>query len=382
MLPSNASTTLVGNFIRAQQGLIDSVRVSPDDVRLTVGEKVQAVVTNQLNNGRFLVLIKDQLLDLNLPRNTQPGQQFDLTVLSKNPQLTFQLNATPNLPAPSPTLTQDARVGLSKGAVMIGELLKNSDPAQVESLKQTQPLFTAKPETVQLALQLATRLGQSGLFYESHQAQWVAGERTLPALQIEPKAFVRPENSSAIIPSTQNQQSEQHDSNSVGRLLANSSLANQDQATPVHKTESTETRFNLNNPTAAKTLTIDDTQLQQIVRQQLDLIENKPLVWQGQAWPNQDLLWQIQRNDEQSRSGAEQEVLPEWQTSLQVSLPRLGELGVVAQLKQDGFHLRFQSPNDETIQLLKSQQAALLARFESAGLKLSSTSVHQVENER
>ncbi|QLI80123.1 flagellar hook-length control protein FliK [Chitinibacter fontanus] len=381
MLPGNTSTTLIGNFVRAQQGLIDSVRVSPDDVRLTVGEKVQAVVTNQLNNGRFLVLIKDQLLDLNLPRNTQPGQQFELTVLSKNPQLTFQLNTAPNQPATT-ALNQDARVGLSKGAVMIGELLQNSDPAEVESLKQSLPLFTGKPEPVQLASQLANRLGQSGLFYESHQAQWVAGERTLPALQMESKAFVTPESLLTMSPSNLASQSEQQASSSIGKIEVNAHLLSEEQATTSNKAEFTDSKFALNGHAAAKMPSIDEAHLQQIVRQQLDLIENKPLIWQGQAWPNQDLLWQIQHNEERSHSEAEVELVPQWQTSLQLSLPRLGELGVIAQLKPDGFHLRFQALNESTLNLLKAQQPALLARFEAAGLKLSSALVHRGDDER
>ncbi|WP_157670906.1 flagellar hook-length control protein FliK [Chitinibacter sp. GC72] len=377
MLPGNTSSTLVGNFIRAQQGVIDTVRISPDDLRLTVGEKVQAVVTNQLNNGRFAVLVKDQLLDLNLPRNTQPGQEFELTVLSKEPQLTFRLNTAAQSALagglPAAQADSDTPVALSKGANMIGELLKQeSKSASSSVLQQTQPLFTAKPDTVQLAGQLASRLSASGLFYESHQAEWVSGGRAFQTLLSEPQALFKPETM------TQPESREKS-----GQPVVPARVAEQ----PEGKSQPSEIQdkalrsvLDASNTLRTQNTLADDKALQQMVRQQLDLVENKPLVWQGQAWPGQNLHWELELENEREAQQADAATSQQWQTRLNLDLPKLGALGVVAQLQQGQFRLRFQAASETTAQTLREQQAELMRRFEAAGLQLVGTQVEHDEH--
>jgi hypothetical protein len=375
MLPGNTSSTLVGNYIRAQQGVIDTVRISADDLRLTVGEKVQALVTNQINNGRFAVLIKDQLLDLNLPRNTQPGEQFELTVLSKEPQLTFRLslaaNQAPNLANTTP---KDANVALSKGAALIGALLTSEDSSDVSALKQSQPLFVGKPDTAQLAGQLAARLIHSGLFYESHQAEWVNGQRPFQSLLAEPQATIGDKVAQML------QQAGQEKPKSDAALLAANS-ANLQSAS-----ESGDARAELAPREAITKLAIeanslsssqpvDESGLKQLVRQQLDLVENKPIVWQGQAWPGQALNWELELENERNPEAEDAPNSQQWQTRLQLDLPKLGALDVVAQLQQGQFKLRFSAANQATLQLLREQQPELMRRFEAAGLQLISSQV-------
>ncbi|WP_410498780.1 flagellar hook-length control protein FliK [Chitinibacter sp. S2-10] len=371
MLPGNTSNTLVGNFLRAQQGVLETVRVSPDDLRLTVGEKVQALVTNQLNNGRFAVLVKDQLLDLNLPRNTQPGQQFELTVLSKEPQLTFQLTLKPEQAQQS---IKDPNVALSKGATLIGELLQKADDTPASNLKETQPLFSGKPDSAQLANQLASRLAQSGLFYESHQAEWVSGERPLQSLLKEPQAAQTPqiaqgEATKKSIELPASNQTKTIDEVGKGQVRADNDKVG------ISSSERTESlKQGGDTPLTSRGMSVlDEKGLQQLVRQQLDLIENKPLVWQGQAWPGQSLRWELE-NERQTQHEGERD-LQQWQTRLSLDLPTLGELDVVAQLQQGQFKLRFQVAKEETLQLLRQQQPELMRRFESAGLNLVASQV-------
>ncbi|WP_348945365.1 flagellar hook-length control protein FliK [Chitinibacter sp. FCG-7] len=395
MLPGNTSSTLVGNFVRAQQGVIDTVRISPDDLRLTVGEKVQAVVTNQLNNGRFAVLVKDQLLDLNLPRNTQPGQEFELTVLSKEPQLTFRLNTAAQSALagglPAAQADSDTPVALSKGANMIGELLKQeSKSASSSVLQQTQPLFTAKPDTVQLAGQLASRLSASGLFYESHQAEWVNGGRAFQTLLSEPQALFKPE----VLPQAADDKTKlQIQPRTNERLEADSQLVESQEKmqgkeleiSPRLIPESTnatraQNPLESSSTPRAQNILADDKALQQMVRQQLDLVENKPLVWQGQAWPGQNLHWELELDNEREAQQADAATSQQWQTRLNLDLPKLGALGVVAQLQQGQFRLRFQATSEATVQTLREQQAELMRRFEAAGLQLVATQVEHDEH--
>lgn len=160
MLPSNPAVSLVQNYLRSQQGVIEVAKPTPDQLALTVGERVQATVTGQLPNGRFAVLIKDQLLDLNLPRNTQPGELLELVVAAKEPRLAFLLSQSQN---PRPEQQQATGVALSQVGKQLGEML-NGAGSKVATLQQQAPLFEEMPEPAQLAQQLATRLTESGLF--------------------------------------------------------------------------------------------------------------------------------------------------------------------------------------------------------------------------
>lgn len=210
MIPANAVATQIQTYLRTQdpQPLVQAVDAVQDIQALfTVGERVHAIVTDQLKNGRFAVLIKDQLLDLNLPRNTQPGDQLDLKVLYDTPKLTFLLQARQAaalaVPASSPrdeadTPTKEAGsapVELSKTARFVGELMGQAakgatvDRPAVALVQARPPLITgAAPDTAKLANRMQAAISQSGLFYESHQAEWISGTRPLATLLQEPQA--------------------------------------------------------------------------------------------------------------------------------------------------------------------------------------------------
>ena len=59
--------------------------------QLTPGQRVPAHVMANLPNGRFQVLIPDKALDMNLPKNTQPGDTLELVFVTENHRLTFIL---------------------------------------------------------------------------------------------------------------------------------------------------------------------------------------------------------------------------------------------------------------------------------------------------
>ena len=355
MLPGNTASTLLSQYLRGQQGVLEAVKLAPDDIRLTVGEKVQATVTNQLPNGRFAVLVKDQLLDLNLPRNTQPGEKLDLTVVSKSPTLTFSLA----LQDAKPTLAQGPNVALSKGAMLLSEVLSKPSDGKAAVLQQAQPLFSGKPDTGQLAGQLAGRLTESGLFYESHQAEWVSGQRPLQSLLREPQA-----NFSSSSPAQFNEANSlamSGDSQESSDVAAN--LANKIQ--------------DLSLQTALKKL--DDIPpeqaMRQLVRQQVDLLEQRPLIWQGNAWPGQPLQWQLELQNEQEQQAELPTEQRQWQTKLELTLPKLGALGVVATMVQGQFSLRFNAVDEKTVSLIQTHRVDLMQRFEAAGLTLVKSQV-------
>lgn len=363
MLPSSSTVSLVQNYLRTQQGVVEVAKPETGQLLLTVGERVQATVTDQLPNGRFAVLIKDQLLDLNLPRNTQPGEQLDLTVISKEPKLTFALTSTLQ---DSGNTGQQTGVALSQAGKLLNTLLSQTDSSpQAATLKQSLPLFEGMPKPEELANQLSSRLADSGLFYESHQAEWVNGNRSLQSLLREPQA------------KQSNNELQLHGQDRNSSHIAASNPSTQETGKPA----STGSLSSLSVQQAE--LLNTDQGLRQLVQQQLKLVENHPLVWQGQAWPGQDLSWKLELENETGPADVEAETTHVWKTHLNLDLPRMGQLGVVASLRNGQFSLQFEAGKAETVAALQQNQNLLLNRFSAAGLSLVSSLVcqHVEEND-
>ena len=95
-------------------------------------------------------------------------------------------------------------------------------------------------------------------------------------------------------------------------------------------------------------------------------------------WPasNQPLHWKLELENERDPATPEADPARVWQTRLDMALPRLGQVGVVASLRDGQFSLRFEAQTPETVQTLQRNQSTLASRFEAAGLKLVSTQVH------
>ena len=160
--------------------LLEVSRDSAEEPKLAPGERVQAHVLASMPNGRFQVLVKNQVLDMNLPSNTQPGEQLDLSVVKNQPRLTFAF--TSDLQRALPQLAPEVK--LSDAVKYLGALLNRVDEGtyKAATLKiQTPPLLAAESadvDTAKLAQTLQKNLSQSGVFFESHQAEWVSGQRS------------------------------------------------------------------------------------------------------------------------------------------------------------------------------------------------------------
>lgn len=394
MLPSSTAVSQVQQYVRAQQGVIEVERAAPGQLLLTVGERVQATVTGQLPNGRFAVLVKDQLLDLNLPSNTQPGEQMDLTVVAKEPRLTFSLSPQ----AQAATSQTQSGVVLSKTAQLLADLaVKPDSQPRTAILQQSQPLFSGEPVPEALATQLASRLAESGLFYESHQAEWVNGDRQLQSLLREPQAKL-PETATPLLKTSDHAAINREGVPSGPDMANKPGMAEKAPETqqPIPKAgmstgsvpderlrdlrSELPVRGNPDSTLPSGTVVQPEQGLRQLVQQQLALLENHPLVWQGQAWPGQALYWKTELQNEGHSSVPDADAERLWQTRLDLTLPNLGELGVVAVLREGQFSLRFEATDPDTVALLQEKQAILPGRFEAAGLNLAATQVvHHVD---
>lgn len=267
----------------------------------------------QLGNGRYAVLVSNQLLDLNLPQDTQTGDKLDMTVMAKDPRLTFALNSqTTGQPTQTTTTAANPRASgeaqLSGASRYLNDLLTSGDPAaksaKATGLTQSEPLFNGTPDTSKLAEKLGQALGQSGLFYESHQAEWATGQRTLQSLQQEPQATL-----SKTSEANANSAKAEVNSQTL-KLAADSSSLTQASATPASNT----------------THAVDpQSLLRNLVQQQLDVIDQRPIIWQGQAWPGQPMQWQLQAENEREGGGIRETEAQRWNTTLSLDLPNLAK---------------------------------------------------------
>jgi hypothetical protein len=190
--------------------------------------------------------------------------------------------------------------------------------AEAAPLHRATSVATTSPaDTVRLAAALKAAVSRSGLFYESHQAQWVAGELPLSELTQEPQA-------------------------ALGRT-----------AEPVH-------------PQAVGT-----------VRQQLEILDTRQLVWLGQVWPDQSMEWRIEEDRKQPGSAPDAPAV--WKTSLRLMLPRLGAVTALLSIQGDDVRIAFREVSDDTRLAIAGEQQALRAAFDRAGLQLLDLKVERDE---
>lgn len=369
--------------------LLEVSQDSAEEPKLAPGERVQAHVLASMPNGRFQVLVKNQVLDMNLPSNTQPGEQLDLSVVKNQPRLTFAF--TSDLQRALPQLAPEVK--LSDAVKYLGALLNRVDEgaSKAATLKvQTPPLLTAEPtdvDTAKLAQTLQKNLSQSGVFFESHQAEWVTGQRSLSDLMQEPQARMGTSASPAIprqplaSPDVEQQ---------VEPELRTSNLPRESAVSP-HSTSS-----NVNDITNAKAAVnsglkpelqplsvsehasrtiapAEQSQLRELVQQQLNLLDTRQITWMGLAWPGQSLEWVVQeRQGDQAAGESEQAV---WYSRLKLDLPNLGEVVAAVSLQAGGLQIHFQARAD-TAGLLQTQKPRLQGQLAAAGLNLLGATIN------
>jgi len=354
----------------------------------TAGQKLPAHVLASLPNGRFQVSIGDQVLDMNLPKNTQTGDNLELVYVANQPRLTFVLSRETQATAKAhaaamaargdiPFATADegakAPVTLSDTAKFLGALMQKvagrQNDSETSSLVKANAVVTAPPaDSREFAVALRGALSQSGLFYESHQAQWVAGERSLAELVREPQGTLS--QSVATLSSAKFE-------NSTVQSGAQSS------ATSVHnEAQNAQVLVNLQPDGApaqsgnAAGLVHPDTL--PLIQQQLQTLDTHQLVWQGQVWPGQHMDWVVEERDARG-SSSEGEEPANWNTKLRLQLPRLGTVSAALAFTSNGLRINLAAADRGTAETLKVAQGKLHNSLDAAGLQLIGLSVEQDE---
>jgi hypothetical protein len=312
-----------------------------------LGSQVPVSVLARLGDGSFIVRVADTPVRMALPPGTQPGAQLTMTVLAASPQPTFGLGeatlqgsllplsahaaslAASVAAAGGPALQyggQPQAADLSPAARLLGQVLRSAAAAApLATLNPATPLVPqGAPDPAQLAQQLQQAVAKSGLFYESHLAQWAEGKRPLAELMAEPQARHAPGSAPT-------------------------------------------------EPAAA-----------QLINQQLATQESSQLAWQGQLGPNQGMRWTIGRENggreqEDTSSPGRDTESPGWQSSLRLRFALLGEVEASISLRGARLHIELLAGPDAA-GLLRRESPRLQEALEAAGSELAALRVQDRED--
>lgn len=346
----------------------------------SLGKVLQADILSKFTDGSYLVKVAGISARMQLPENAQIGRQVALTLVALAPRPAFELASRPGVPTfADPTAEappEQARVVLPDGpagarvgsgvhaaallakaplqaSTQLGELSAASpaptlsdtgkaignvlaaalrDGAPPAMLVGRTPLLSGPPAApAALATALQDALSTSGLFYESHVAEWASGQRARTDLAQEPQ---------------------------MQRALP------------------------LPGPEMARSGAPADNATAQLVNLQLHTQEQARVTWQGQAWPGQDLRWDVaqERPDEQRGAGAEDDAAePGWRSSVRLRFALLGEINARVVLSGEHLHIQIDAGDGAIGALLREHAGALGLSLDAAGTPLASLSIRATE---
>lgn len=330
MLPANLISALQV-LTRSDRPLISAAKDAAQSPaqQLQVGQRLQGLVQTEVSQGLFKVQVAGTLLQMRLPNNVKGGDTIELEVVTTQPRVTFSIAASTN---PLPTADR-----ISSSARMLSDLANLPMERPVVQQAGSKAVFAAEQvqqmDTKELASSLRDAIGKSGLFYESHQAQWVRGERSTGQLLEEP----------------QNQlMKAQTDDVNAAQAAKNSA----DSGLSVNK------------------------QLLPLVQQQLHTLENHHLAWSGQVWPKQEMLWEIKGEQQPNSYDPDSR---QWSTELELSLPNLGDVRARLVLTPKGLQMSLRAAETGTIDLFTQSAPSLRTAMAEAKISLTALAVERAK---
>lgn len=299
--------------------------------QLKIGQILTGLVMSQAK-GISLVEIDGQTIATRLPHPAAPGDTLRLRFAGHMPQAVFLLEPAESEAGDGPKLSQTAR--------MLSDLMQQLPGRNaLPTLTPPGPLLdqvTTNPALIALALR--TALVRSGLFYESHLANWAIGQDSLDGLMQEP----------------QNKLAAAEAARAAANPLA---LLNAAEAAPKPL-----------NPMHA------------LLAQQLQVLESPQFVWRGEVWPGQTLEWLLHHETEHAQDQAAampgDEADAGWESKLKLTLPQLGTVTVHIKLDANqAFSIRMVPEQAEVEPLLRQNQGQLAEQLAAAGCMLQTLTV-------
>jgi len=266
---------------------------------------------------------------------------------------------------------------------------------------------------------LRETLSNSGLFYESHQAQWLQGTRSTAQLLHEPQNLT-PEQAKAVtagnaagravmVGDTAEKTAMASDapgktamasdtygkaamasdapgktamasdaygkaamvSNTYGKTAMMGDTANPSVTASNTANTNKSDQLNMTPLPEGKALGIPE-HLQPLVQQQLNALETRQMVWQGNVWPEQPMQWEVHEQPPPTPGAEEQR---QWVTQLRLDLPNLGEVVATLRFNNTGLSLTLNAATPETRAMLGNASTQLVSALSDVGIPVLSTQV-------
>ena len=327
--------------IAAAAALSDSGQHDPATAVLAArlaGRTVPAMVLQQLGDGTATVQIEGGAMRVagHLPAAGQP-------VL-----LRFPAPAADARPGPGfvPALPASQSAGVSVGA--LAHALSDAARAPATPLPLG-PIDADPAHPREIARALASVLRDSGMFYESHLARWSQGQYPLALLQREPQAVT----------------------GGTSELIRPAPADVETAAGASARTDVPPAAASGNNQPALP------ESLQPVIREQLQLLENRSLAVMVEPWPGQTARLEIAQedragNDREASTGVAAE--SSWVTRLSLDLPSLGRVDAELALAGNSLSLVFHADPDASPDLARNT-ANLTRAMADAGITLAGCKV-------
>lgn len=320
---------------------------------LVAGQRLLAEIESLLPDGSYRAVINQRSVTLSLPFAASSGDAIELEVTESDGKLTLAVvaKAAAEASGSAAVATNLSRTGQLISNLLGGAGEAGAGPAPLP-LNEQQPIAARPPSSGQDLLPLLQQaISESGMFYESHQAEWVEGRYQKAQLLQEPQGKLSPQVATASGVS------------GSARAAADATLF------PIRPTEVG--TLQITPPAAAVA-----PEAQALVQQQLEAFATQNFAWQGQVWPGQAMQWEITEpgenpGDRREHGGDDSR---NWQTRLRLTLPNLGEVDARLQIQGKQISVSLFA-SDPAQGLLRSDVGSLRSQFQQAGLNLASIGI-------
>ncbi len=377
MIPADVASRLQVSADTSLRPVAPAQEIADKLSGLVAGQRVMAEIQSMLPNGTYRAMINQRSVTLALPFSARSGDALELQVTESDGKLALAI-VTGQDAQGAKAATESASATLSKTGQLISTLFSGARETKGGAttalpLNENQPIASAPPKSAQdLLPMLKQAITQSGMFYEAHQAEWVAGRFTQAALLQEPQGKLSTpaafdEQAKTPLASARPDQPASAPRLAADTVQAQGSVAEGSKAGSVQSSSQAPGQ-------------VIAPQTQPIVQQQLDALATQNFSWQGQVWPGQEMRWEI--DEEAARSGADDDqTASKWTTRLDLMLPNLGEIKAQIRLQGDQITLVMSADQADTRALLRASGLALRKQLDEAGLTLASMGVDAAVSE-
>lgn len=369
MIPADVASRMQVSADASLRPVAPAQEITDKLSNLVAGQKVMAEIQSLLPNGTYRAMINQRNITLALPFSAKAGDSLELLVTESDGKLALAVLSKPDGSAGAVS-RDSASATLSRTGQLISNLFSDAREARGGPvslpLNGNQPVASAPPGSAQDILPLLKQaITQSGMFYESHQAEWIEGRFSKSALLQEPQgklsspsafAAADAEQAATVLQSRATGSALSVEPVSTTRLTAETPVADASSG----KASTTQPPGQLVAP-----------QTQPIVQQQLEALATQTFTWQGQVWPGQEMRWEI--DEDASRHGqGDEETAEKWATRLHLTLPNLGEVDARIRIEGNQITLIMTTDSAETRARMRASSVALRSQFDEAGLTLAS----------